>query len=137
MQAPRVSSYVAATGPHGLKPAAGYGQGWVTYGDPRGPADVPVEQAPAVVAGQLEKPAAACAERGRDAASLPGALPEWAARDRPQCVLAGQTVTGERGLTEDTSVPSRSRSVAVAAAVSVGSEPNHGSSWNDRRLRWS
>jgi hypothetical protein len=39
---------------------------------------------------------------------------------------------GEQGLTEVTSIPSRMRSVAAAAAVSVGIAPNHGSS---RKLR--
>jgi hypothetical protein len=43
----------------------------------------------------------------------------------------------EKGSTEVTSVPRRSRSVAVAAAVSVGSAPNQGSSRNDRQDRWS
>jgi hypothetical protein len=39
---------------------------------------------------------------------------------------------GERGLTDVTRVPSRIRPVAVAAAVSVGTALNHGSS---RKLR--
>lgn len=47
------------------------------------------------------------------------------------------SVTGCRKLGEVTSVPSRRRSVAVAAAVSVGTAPNHGSSRNDRQDRWS
>jgi hypothetical protein len=34
----------------------------------------------------------------------------------------------ERGLTDVTSVPSRMRSVTAAAAVSVGTAPNHGPS---------
>lgn len=44
---------------------------------------------------------------------------------------------GERGLTDVTSVPSLIRSVAAAAAVSVGTAPNHGSSRNDRHDRRS
>jgi len=44
---------------------------------------------------------------------------------------------GERGLTEVTSVPSRIRSVAQAAAVNVGTAPNQGSSRKDRQERWS
>ncbi len=39
---------------------------------------------------------------------------------------------GERGLTDVTSVPNRIRSVAHAAAVSVGTDPNQG--WS-RKLR--
>jgi hypothetical protein len=34
----------------------------------------------------------------------------------------------ERGSTDVTSVPSRTREVTAAAAVSVGTSPNHGSS---------
>ncbi|BAJ29832.1 hypothetical protein KSE_40400 [Kitasatospora setae KM-6054] len=52
-------------------------------------------------------------------------------------VPAGQCVMGERGWTDVTSVPSLIRSVAVAAAVSVGTDPNHGSSRKLRQLRWS
>ena len=44
---------------------------------------------------------------------------------------------GEKGLTDVTSVPSRIRSVAVAAAVRVGTAPNQGSSRKDRQDRWS
>src|SRR5438876_10120134 len=36
-----------------------------------------------------------------------------------------------------TSVPRRMRSVAAAAAVSVGTAPNHVSSRSDRQARWS
>ncbi len=43
---------------------------------------------------------------------------------------------GERGLTEVTGVPSRIRSVAVAA-VRVGTDPDHGPSRKLRQLRWS
>ncbi len=42
---------------------------------------------------------------------------------------------GERGLTEVTSVPRRSRLVAFAAAVSVGSAPNQVRSRKDRQER--
>ncbi|WP_055588717.1 LLM class flavin-dependent oxidoreductase [Streptacidiphilus griseoplanus] len=83
LQRPRVPFYVAATGPRGLRLAAEYGQGWVTYGDPRGPADVPVEQAPAVIAGQLEKLAAACAAQGRDPAGLEKVLLQGSTAEKP------------------------------------------------------
>ncbi|MEU9129265.1 LLM class flavin-dependent oxidoreductase [Kitasatospora sp. NPDC048540] len=87
VQRPRVPFYVAATGPRGLKLAAQYGQGWVTYGDPRGPADVPVDQAPAVIAGQLAKLAAACEERGRDVAELEKVLLQGSTAERPLASL--------------------------------------------------
>ncbi|PYC76118.1 LLM class flavin-dependent oxidoreductase [Streptomyces tateyamensis] len=83
VQRPRVPLYVAATGPRGLRLAARYGQGWVTYGDPKGPADVPVEQAPGVIARQLEKLTAACAEAGRDVAELEKVLLQGSTAEKP------------------------------------------------------
>ncbi|WP_327068153.1 LLM class flavin-dependent oxidoreductase [Kitasatospora sp. NBC_01302] len=83
VQQPRVPFYVAATGPRGLRLAAEYGQGWVTYGDPRGPGDVPVEQAPAVIEGQLAKLRAACEARGRDVAELEKVLLQGSTAERP------------------------------------------------------
>ncbi|QMU74488.1 LLM class flavin-dependent oxidoreductase [Streptacidiphilus sp. PB12-B1b] len=83
VQQPRVPFYVAATGPRGLRLAARYGQGWVTYGDPRGPAEVPVEQAPAVIAAQLGKLRAACEAEGRDADSINTVLLQGSTAERP------------------------------------------------------
>ncbi|WP_042410594.1 LLM class flavin-dependent oxidoreductase [Streptacidiphilus carbonis] len=83
VQQPRVPFYVAATGPRGLRLAAEYGQGWVTYGDPRGPADVPVQQAPAVVAAQLAKLRAACEAQGRDAGELEKVLLQGSTAEQP------------------------------------------------------
>ncbi|MER5349648.1 LLM class flavin-dependent oxidoreductase [Kitasatospora sp. NPDC002551] len=83
VQTPRVPFYVAATGPRGLRLAAEYGQGWVTYGDPKGPADVPAEQAPAVIARQIAKLTAACEERGRDAGELEKVLLQGSTAERP------------------------------------------------------
>uniref|UniRef100_UPI0004BEC109 LLM class flavin-dependent oxidoreductase n=1 Tax=Streptomyces sp. NRRL B-24484 TaxID=1463833 RepID=UPI0004BEC109 len=83
VQTPRVPFYVAATGPRGLRLAAEFGQGWVTYGDPKGPADVPVEQAPAVVAAQLAKLTAACEARGRDSAELEKVLLQGSTAEKP------------------------------------------------------
>ncbi|WP_037601687.1 LLM class flavin-dependent oxidoreductase [Streptacidiphilus rugosus] len=83
VQTPRVPFYVAATGPRGLKLAAKYGQGWVTYGDPRGPADVPVEQAPGVIAQQIEKLTAACEAAGRDVATVEKMLLQGSTAERP------------------------------------------------------
>ncbi|MFF2627333.1 LLM class flavin-dependent oxidoreductase [Kitasatospora griseola] len=83
VQTPRVPFYVAAAGPRGMRLAAEYGQGWVTYGDPKGPAEVPVEQAPAVIAGQLAKLAAACEQRGRDVGELEKVLLQGSTVERP------------------------------------------------------
>ncbi|QMU66914.1 LLM class flavin-dependent oxidoreductase [Streptacidiphilus sp. P02-A3a] len=83
VQQPRLPFYVAATGPRGLRLAAEYGQGWVTYGDPTGPAEVPVEQAPAVVAGQIEKLTAACEAKGRDVATLEKVLLQGSTAEQP------------------------------------------------------
>ncbi|MFD4398422.1 LLM class flavin-dependent oxidoreductase [Kitasatospora sp. NPDC058478] len=83
VQTPRLPFYVAATGPRGLKLAAEYGQGWVTYGDPKGPADVPVERAPEVVGKQIEKLTAACAATGRDVRELEKMLLQGSTAERP------------------------------------------------------
>ncbi|MFG2819488.1 LLM class flavin-dependent oxidoreductase [Kitasatospora sp. NPDC048365] len=83
VQTPRVPFYVAATGPRGLRLAAEHGQGWVTYGDPRGPGDVPVEQAPAVIAKQLAKLTEACEARGRDVGELAKVLLQGSTAERP------------------------------------------------------
>ncbi len=83
VQSPRVPFYVAATGPRGLRLAAEFGQGWVTYGDPKGPADVPVEQAPAVVASQIAKLTAACEARGRDVGELEKVLLQGSTAEKP------------------------------------------------------
>jgi alkanesulfonate monooxygenase SsuD/methylene tetrahydromethanopterin reductase-like flavin-dependent oxidoreductase (luciferase family) len=87
VQQPRVPFYVAATGPRGLRLAARHGQGWVTYGDPRGPADVPVEQAPAVIEAQLGKLRAACEAQGRDFASIDTMLLQGSTAERPLASL--------------------------------------------------
>ncbi|MGK4582247.1 LLM class flavin-dependent oxidoreductase [Kitasatospora sp. HPMI-4] len=83
VQRPRVPFYVAATGPRGLRLAAEHGQGWVTYGDPKGPAQVPVEQAPGVIKAQLDKLAAACEARGRDVATLEKVLLQGSTAEKP------------------------------------------------------
>ncbi len=83
VQRPRVPFYVAATGPRGLALAAAHGQGWITYGDPRGPADVPVGQAPLVVAGQLERLRAACEAAGRDAGAMEKVLLQGSSAEKP------------------------------------------------------
>jgi alkanesulfonate monooxygenase SsuD/methylene tetrahydromethanopterin reductase-like flavin-dependent oxidoreductase (luciferase family) len=83
VQQPRVPFYVAATGPRGLRLAAEYGQGWVTYGSPRGQDNTPVNQAPDVVAAQLAKLRTACEARGRDFASIDKVLMEGSTVEKP------------------------------------------------------
>lgn len=83
VQRPRLPFAVAATGPRGLRLAARYGQAWVTYGDPRGPRDVPVEDCPGVVRAQMEKLEAACAEAGRDPRELDRILLQGSTSERP------------------------------------------------------
>jgi alkanesulfonate monooxygenase SsuD/methylene tetrahydromethanopterin reductase-like flavin-dependent oxidoreductase (luciferase family) len=65
VQRPRVPFHVAATGRRGFRLAAEFGQGWVTYGDPRDPAGASARQAPGVVQAQMAKLEAACDQRGR------------------------------------------------------------------------
>ncbi len=83
VQDPRVPFLIAATGPRGLKLAAEMGQGWVTYGDPRGSG----EQTPAaqlgVVRDQMERLESACAEVGRAPGSLDKVLLQGLTSDRP------------------------------------------------------
>ncbi|MET8622480.1 LLM class flavin-dependent oxidoreductase [Kitasatospora sp. NPDC004669] len=87
VQTPRVPFYVAAAGPRGMRLAAEYGQGWVTYGDPKGPADVPVEQASGVIAAQIEKLTAACEARGRDVRELEKMLLQGSTAEQPLASL--------------------------------------------------
>jgi alkanesulfonate monooxygenase SsuD/methylene tetrahydromethanopterin reductase-like flavin-dependent oxidoreductase (luciferase family) len=87
VQRPRLPFYVAATGPRGLRLTARYGQGWVTYGDPSGPADVPAEQAPAVVGSQLDRLRRACEDEGRDPGSVHKVLLQGSTAERPLASL--------------------------------------------------
>jgi alkanesulfonate monooxygenase SsuD/methylene tetrahydromethanopterin reductase-like flavin-dependent oxidoreductase (luciferase family) len=83
VQRPRVPFLVAATGPRGLHLAARFGQGWVTFGDPRGPADVPAERAHVVVAAQLGELRNACAAYGRDFGSIDRVLLQGSTAEKP------------------------------------------------------
>ncbi len=104
VQRPRLPFAVAATGPRGMRLAARHGQAWVTYGDPRGPRDVPAEECPGVVRGQLEKLTAACAEIGRDPGELDRILLQGSTQERPlESVAAFVDYAGryaEAGITE-------------------------------------
>ncbi|MER7843601.1 LLM class flavin-dependent oxidoreductase [Kitasatospora sp. NPDC096077] len=83
LQTPRVPFYVAATGPRGFRLTAEYGQGWVTYGDPKGPAAMPADQAPAVIARQIDQLTAACEATGRDVATLEKLLLHGSTQEKP------------------------------------------------------
>jgi alkanesulfonate monooxygenase SsuD/methylene tetrahydromethanopterin reductase-like flavin-dependent oxidoreductase (luciferase family) len=83
VQQPRVPFLVAATGTRGLRLAAEFGQGWVTYGDPNGPADGPGAGAPAIVSGQMERLEAACAVAGRPYESIDKVLLQGLTAERP------------------------------------------------------
>ncbi|MGW2283687.1 LLM class flavin-dependent oxidoreductase [Streptomyces phaeochromogenes] len=70
VQRPRLPFAVAATGPRGLKLAAGYGQAWVTTGDPKLFEAGTPEQSVQAIRGQVEKLTAACETVGRDVNEL-------------------------------------------------------------------
>ncbi|MFF5004410.1 LLM class flavin-dependent oxidoreductase [Streptomyces phaeochromogenes] len=70
VQRPRLPFAVAATGPRGLKLAAGYGQAWVTTGDPKLYEAGTPEQSVQAIRGQVEKLTAACETVGRDVNEL-------------------------------------------------------------------
>jgi len=83
VQQPRVPFLVAATGPRGLRLAAELGRGWVTYGDPNGPADGPESGGPAIVSAQMERLQAACAAVGRSYESVDKVLLQGLTSERP------------------------------------------------------
>ena len=83
VQQPRMPFVVAATGPRGFGLAAGYGQGWVTYGDPRDPAGPSASQAPEVVRAQMEGLEAACDRHGRSYGSIDKVLLHGSTSERP------------------------------------------------------
>jgi alkanesulfonate monooxygenase SsuD/methylene tetrahydromethanopterin reductase-like flavin-dependent oxidoreductase (luciferase family) len=70
VQRPRVPFAVAAAGPQGMRLAARFGQYWVTTGEPNAFARAPYEKAVPVVRRQVEELERACAEVGRDPATV-------------------------------------------------------------------
>ncbi|MFF3689386.1 LLM class flavin-dependent oxidoreductase [Streptomyces sp. NBC_00390] len=70
VQRPRLPFAVAATGPRGLKLAAGHGQAWVTTGDPKLFETGTPEQSRQAVRDQMDKLGKACADIGRDASEM-------------------------------------------------------------------
>jgi len=69
VQQPRLPFAVAAIGPRGLRLAARHGQAWVTYGPKEGGRRTP-EDGAAVIAEQVSRLEAACAEAGRDPGTI-------------------------------------------------------------------
>lgn len=69
-QQPRVPFAIAAAGPRGMRLAARFAQHWVTTGEPNLFRSAPYEQALPVIDRQMEALEKACAEIGRDPATL-------------------------------------------------------------------
>ncbi|MFT2015451.1 LLM class flavin-dependent oxidoreductase [Streptomyces sp. 796.1] len=83
VQRPRLPFAIAATGPRGLRLVAGYGQAWVTTGDPKlaegaGPAD-----SLAAIGRQVERLGEVCEQAGRDLGKLDKILLTGFTPDRP------------------------------------------------------
>ncbi|HEY7439016.1 MAG TPA: LLM class flavin-dependent oxidoreductase [Acidimicrobiia bacterium] len=70
VQEPRVPFAVAASGPRGLRLAARLGQTWVTVGDPSAPGPTSTGKGLGVVHDQVRRLEDACADAGRDPASI-------------------------------------------------------------------
>ena len=70
VQQPRVPFAVAAAGSRGMRLAATYGQAWVTTGLRAGPVAIPAAEGAAMVATQIARLEEACAEVGRDPATI-------------------------------------------------------------------
>ena len=71
VQQPRIPFAIAATGPRGMRLAARYGQLWATTGDRRRQGPIAAAAGAAMVREQMDRLEDACAQVGRDPASLP------------------------------------------------------------------
>ena len=80
---PRQKPHVAALEGTLRVRAARLGQAWVTYGDARGPREVPVEDCPGVIRDQLDRLEAACVDQDADPAALERILLQGSTRERP------------------------------------------------------
>ena len=104
VQSPRVPFAIAATGPRGLRLAARYGQAWVTTGDGRLGDDATPAESRAAVRAQVERLEAACADAGRDPATVERILLTGFTPDRPLDAVDAfvETAAGyaEAGITE-------------------------------------
>jgi len=83
VQRPRVPFLVAAAGRRGLRLAAEFGQGWVTYGDPQGRFDATPESAYEAVRAQTVRLQAACEDAGRAYGSIDKVLLQGLTSERP------------------------------------------------------
>ena len=83
VQEPSIPLVIAASGRRGMELAAEFGRGWVTYGDPDAPADLPADRAPTVVGAQMAMLEAACARRGRSSDQLDKLLLQGLTAERP------------------------------------------------------
>jgi alkanesulfonate monooxygenase SsuD/methylene tetrahydromethanopterin reductase-like flavin-dependent oxidoreductase (luciferase family) len=70
VQRPRMPFAVAAIGPTGMRVAARHGAIWVTTGDRRAEEQMPARDGAALVAAQMARLDAACADVGRDPGTL-------------------------------------------------------------------
>lgn len=70
VQCPRIPFAVAAAGPRGMRLAAAHGEMWVTVGDPTKKGPMSPEEGAKVVREQVARLEEACADIGRDPASL-------------------------------------------------------------------
>jgi alkanesulfonate monooxygenase SsuD/methylene tetrahydromethanopterin reductase-like flavin-dependent oxidoreductase (luciferase family) len=83
VQQPRVPFHLAATGPRGMRLAARYGQGWITYGDPGAPSDLSSKAWKALIAEQVARLREACAVEHRNPDDLEKTLSSGSTPDRP------------------------------------------------------
>jgi alkanesulfonate monooxygenase SsuD/methylene tetrahydromethanopterin reductase-like flavin-dependent oxidoreductase (luciferase family) len=83
VQQPRMPFLVAATGRRGLRLAAEFGQGWVTYGDPHGRGGGNPSGEVDVIRGQLHRLASACTDTGREYHSIDKVLLQGLTSERP------------------------------------------------------
>jgi len=70
VQQPRIPFAVAAGGPRGMALAARFGEMWVTTGDRTGDGSLDAARGAALVGAQIEMLETACADGGRDPASI-------------------------------------------------------------------
>jgi alkanesulfonate monooxygenase SsuD/methylene tetrahydromethanopterin reductase-like flavin-dependent oxidoreductase (luciferase family) len=83
VQEPRAPFIVAATGRRGFDLVAGFGAGWVTFGDSRSLGGGSADTASEAVRAQLDALGAACARQGRDVDSVDKLLLQGLTAERP------------------------------------------------------
>lgn len=83
VQRPRLPFAIAATGPRGLRLVAGYGQAWVTTGDPKLAEGASPADSLAAIGRQVERLGEVCEQAGRDLGKLDKILLTGFTPDRP------------------------------------------------------